>query len=177
MSVTDEPRTKERDRVKSPPQPIDGKEKDNSTLWRTIVGIVLIVIAAIAFFSFFNRSPEVNSAEDISVVYDHAIVLQAREGDTLESASLAVFPNTLVEQRVRDDNLGEEAKLLERERYQVEWLRLTRLLTGTTGTSLTPGEFFAIPAKADEPGAIDVSRVSSEIQQLTEQARQAAAGD
>ena len=88
--------------------------------------------------------------------------------DTLESAALAVFPNTLIEERVREDKLDDEAKALELARYQAEWQRLARLLTGTTGTTLTAGEFFAVPAKADEPGAIEVGQVPAEIKELTE---------
>ena len=79
-----------------------------------------------------------------------------------------MFPNTLIEERVREDKLDDEAKALELARYQAEWQRLARLLTGTTGTTLTAGEFFAVPAKADEPGAIEVGQVPAEIKELTE---------
>lgn len=179
MSVTDEPRTEKQKAVKSPPQPIDDDKKKNKDV--VVISAAVVIIFAflaltVVLSNVINISPEVNSAEDIATVYDHAIVLQAREGDTLETASLAVFPNTLIEQRVREDKLSDEAKALELARYQAEWLRLSRLLTGTTGTTLTAGEFFAVPAKPDEPGAIDVDRAPTEIRRLTEEAQQASSG-
>jgi hypothetical protein len=177
MSVTDEPRSEKQSRVKSPPQPIDEDDKKlwSKTWFRGLIAIILVGFTV--FMLARSDSSQVGSAEDIATVYDHAIILQAREGDTLESAALTVFPNTLIEQRVREDKLSDEAKALELARYQAEWQRLSRLLTGTTGTTLTAGEFIAVPAKPDEPGAIEVSRVSTEIQQLTEEVQQATAGD
>ncbi len=164
MSITDEPRTTSQDALEPPPQPID----DDKLAWKTWGSLAIVVLLAVfAGFMLTRGDAEVNSAEDIATVYDHAIILQAREGDTLETAALAVFPNTLIEQRIREEGLSDEAKDLERERYQAEWQRLSRLLTGTTGTTLTAGEFFAVPAKPDEPGAIKVEQVSTEIQQLT----------
>jgi len=169
MSITDEPRTEKQGRVKSPPQPLNEPRRRRGLLLLVklviVVGLIGILVITLAVA---DKSPSVNSAKDIAVAYDHAIILQAREGDTLESAALAVFPNTLIEERVREDKLDDEAKALELARYQAEWQRLARLLTGTTGTTLTAGEFFAVPAKADEPGAIEVGQVPAEIKELTE---------
>lgn len=135
--------------------------------FRGIVIVLLIMFTAVMFIVANNRNTTVHTAEDISAVYDHAVVLQVREGDTLETAAEAVFPNTLLESRLREGNLKDEAKALELARYKAEWLRLSRLLTGTTGTQLAAGEFIAVPAKADEPGAIEADRVSTEIDRLT----------
>lgn len=136
---------------------------------RGVVIVVLIMFAAVMFIVANNRNSTVHTAEDIGAVYDHAVVLQVREGDTLETAAEAVFPNTLLETRLREGDLKDEAKAkaLELARYQAEWLRLSRLLTGTTGTQLAAGEFIAVPAKGDEPGAIEADRVSAEIDRLT----------
>lgn len=168
MSITDEPRTKSQDVLEPPPQPIDDDKKKDSNKIAGAVGIVAVLAVIVGAIMLTRGDAEVNSAKDIATVYDHAIILQAREGDTLETAALAVFPNTLIEERVREDKLDDEAKALELARYQAEWQRLARLLTGTTGTTLTAGEFFAVPAKADEPGAIEVGQVPTEIKELTE---------
>jgi hypothetical protein len=173
MPITEESRKTERQSTTL--RPLDDGSKDHRVWWISGVAAGVFVILAI-FMLIRADSPTVNTAEDIGKVYDHAIILQAREGDSLESAALAVFPNTLIEQRVREDGLSDEAKSLELARYQAEWVRLSRLLTGTTGTSLADGEFFAVPAKADEPGAIQSSRVSTEIRQRTEEAQQSAGG-
>ncbi|MFO0955225.1 MAG: hypothetical protein U0526_01655 [Candidatus Saccharibacteria bacterium] len=153
--------------LKSRAQPIEDTPRSGK-LWRGLIVLALIVFTAVMFIFFIDGRPsEVKHAEDISAVYDHTIILQARQGDTLETAALAVFPNTLLETRIREDKLSDDAKALELARYQAEWLRLSRLLTATTGTQLAPGEFFAVPAKSGEPGAIEVSKASSEIQRLT----------
>lgn len=174
MPITEESRKTERQSTTL--RPLDEGGKDHQVWWIGGVAAGILVILAI-FMLVQTDSPTVNTAEDIGKVYDHAIILQAREGDSLEGAALAVFPNTLIEQRVREDSLSDEAKSLELARYQAEWVRLSRLMTGTTGTSLVDGEFFAVPAKADEPGAIQSSRVSTEIRQRTEEAQQSVAGD
>jgi hypothetical protein len=137
------------------------------SMFRGIVIVALIIFSGAMLIVANGRNATVNTAEDIGAVYDHAVVLQVREGDTLETAAAAVFPNTLLESRLREGNLKDEAKALELDRYQAEWLRLSRLLTGTTGTQLAAGEFIAVPAKEDEPGAIEADRVSTEITRLT----------
>ncbi len=142
--------------------------KDNKSFLRGFGVLVLcIILGGIGLMLFERGTTTVSTAEDIGAVYDHAVVLQVREGDTLETAAEAVFPNTLLETRLREGNLKDEAKALELARYQAEWLRLSRLLTGTTGTQLAAGEFIAVPAKEDEPGAIEADRVSTEITRLT----------
>ena len=158
-----------------PPRPVEkvvgsGYKKTHLLF---MIFVVCSVFVSLGTYMVFNRAPVIDSAEDIARVYDHAIVLQARDGDTLETAALAVFPNTLVEARVREDDLSDEEKALELARYQTEWVRLARTLTGTTGTSLAPGEFFAVPARADDPGAVDPEWVSREIQDRTEAAAKA----
>lgn len=168
MSITDKPRTTSQEALEPPPQPIEDDKKKDGNKIAGAVGIVAVLAVIVGAIMLTRGDAEVNSAEDIAVVYDHAIILQAREGDTLETAALAVFPNTLIEERVREDGLSDDAKDLERQRYQAEWQRLARLLTGTTGTTLTAGEFFAVPAKASEPGAIEVEQASAEIRELTE---------
>lgn len=157
----------------APPRPLDEERRSLPLGVRVVIFMFLVAALVVALVIAGGRTPSVDNAEDIATVYDHAIVLQSRDGDSLETASLAVFPNTLIEERVRDDKLDDEAKALELARYQAEWQRLARLLTGTTGTTLSPGEYFAVPAKADEPGAMEVSRVSAEIQRRTEQAQPA----
>lgn len=180
MPITEESRTEKAGgrRPKSPPQPIDEDEKSHRrSPWPLFAAFAVTMVALVTYGVLHNSTPQANIAEDIASVYDHAIILQAREGDSLESAALAVFPNTLIEARVREDGLSDDAKRLERERYQAEWVRLARLLTGTTGTSLAAGEYFAVPAKHDEPGAIQADGVSTEIQRRNEEAQKASSGD
>jgi hypothetical protein len=165
-----------------PPRPVEKAESDKGKRARRITFSLVVFLAGLLLVLVCGQyllagSSQPTTAAEIGEVYDHAIVLQAREGDNLETAALAVFPNTLVEARVREDDLSDEEKALELARYQAEWVRLARTLTGTTGTSLAPGEFFAVPARPDDPNAVSADWVSREIQDRTEAAAKADAGD
>lgn len=177
MPVLDPPRMSERQSTTL--KPLSRSKSTNALFWRnaavTVSALLLIMIVSFVTINAV-AGPSISGAEDIGTVYDHAIILQARQGDTLESAALSVFPDTIIEQLDESQSLSEEKRSKKLASYQAEWVRLARLLSGTTGTKLQDGEFLAVPAKPDEPGAIDAKQAALDIRRRTQDARSSTGG-
>lgn len=146
------------DDIGTPPRPVDDPRPSSG---RLIAGVAaVLIVLALAGFMIFGRSEDVSvkTVADLERVYDHAQIITTGSGDTLESATLALFP-----QRVYDE-LSPTAPVadLARTRLNDAWVGMTRRLNATTGTDAGV-RCLAVPASADMPGAIPADEVNSAL--------------